>query len=186
MEKNKTIIIGESGSGKSYKAIKMAIENKGTTIITSGCTKRSIYEDFYPELKDFVLKECCVPFKIEDGKKYFIESDKTLNKDALSKECVTLANSVIFGSSWGDLSNDENAMVIFDDGAWDCRDDRLFLLECFNQIKCQIVITVQDWDSILGLNAQDAAIARKPNIFSGMQNDILGSWIIENISKERS
>ena len=152
----------------------MALNNKGTTIIVNGCTKRSAYEDFYPELKEFVLKNCNYHFNVEDGKKYFTETDKLFNKN-----CVTLANSVIFGSTWGDLSNDENAMVVFDDGAWECQDNKLFILECFKQVKCQIVITVQDWDSILGLNTQDTVFARKPNIFSGIQNDILGSWIIK-------
>lgn len=178
MDSNKTIIIGESGSGKSSRVIEMALENKGTTIITNGCTKRSAHEDFYPELKDFILKDCSRPFKVETGKKYFVETDEPLDKN-----CVKLADSVIFGSSWGDLSNDENAMVIFDDGAWECQDDKLFTLECFKQVKCQIVITVQDWDSILGLNTQDTVIARKPNIFSGIQNDILGSWSIRNIKE---
>ena len=72
LKRYKTIIIGEAGSGKSYEAIKMALNNKGTTIIVNGCTKRSAYEDFYPELKEFVLKNCNYHFDVEDGKKYML------------------------------------------------------------------------------------------------------------------
>lgn len=50
--KNKKIIIGKSGSGNSYTALLLALQNKHTTIIGNGVTGISRYID------DWSIIEC--------------------------------------------------------------------------------------------------------------------------------
>lgn len=57
LKKNKTIIIGESGSGKSYTALNIALKKKGTTFICNGCVSKSYYEKSFPSLKEYEDKD---------------------------------------------------------------------------------------------------------------------------------
>ena len=57
LKKNKTIIIGKSGMGKSDMALDLALKKKGTIIICNGCVDKSYYEENFPKLKDFEKKE---------------------------------------------------------------------------------------------------------------------------------
>ena len=54
---DKIIIMGKSGSGKSFMAMQLAVNNKGTTILANGCEiayKSYMESTYYPSIKDFV------------------------------------------------------------------------------------------------------------------------------------
>lgn len=57
-KKNKTIIIGKSGTGKSNRALNLALKKKGTTIVYNGCIDKSYYEEkFTDKALDDIYKE---------------------------------------------------------------------------------------------------------------------------------
>ena len=71
----KIIIIGNSGTGKSYKALNMAIKNRGTTIIANGIYGAKNHIDYiegtFPELKKFQKKDATRCFCAQKGEKYY-------------------------------------------------------------------------------------------------------------------
>ena len=72
LKKNKTIIIGESGSGKSYTALNIALKKKGTTFICNGCVSKSYYEKSFPSLKEYEDKDGAYNFIPQRNGKYYI------------------------------------------------------------------------------------------------------------------
>ena len=54
--KNKIIIIGEYGSGKSYQALNLMSDKKGTCIICNGSASISTYKANFPTLGDYAKK----------------------------------------------------------------------------------------------------------------------------------
>lgn len=51
---DKIIIMGKSGSGKSFMAMQLAVNNKGTTILANGCEiayKSYMESTYYPSIK---------------------------------------------------------------------------------------------------------------------------------------
>lgn len=53
---NKIIIIGDYGSGKSYKALNLMSGKKGTCIICNGSVSISTYKANFPTLGDYAKK----------------------------------------------------------------------------------------------------------------------------------
>lgn len=54
--KNKIIIIGEYGSGKSYQALNLMSDKNGTCIICNGSVSISTYKANFPILGDYAEK----------------------------------------------------------------------------------------------------------------------------------
>ena len=54
--KNKIIIIGEYGSGKSYEALNLMSDKNGTCIICNGSVSISTYKANFPTLGDYAEK----------------------------------------------------------------------------------------------------------------------------------
>lgn len=168
--KNKTIIMGRSGSGKSFKAINMAIQNKGTTIITNGCCDMERYTEVFPLLKTkFSAMEGDRAFAAEHNRNYFIEHN-TLDNDSAG-----FVNALIFGCGFGSYGKDKHAMAIFDDGAWYAQKNKLLVLWQFSHEKCQIVITVDSWEDLLDMSENE--------ITDEMKNDILKYWNVVHCEK---
>lgn len=76
---DKIIIMGKSGSGKSFMAMQLAVNNKGTTILANGCEiayKSYMESTYYPSIKDFVKETYYCLFTIKKGEKYFVEETR--------------------------------------------------------------------------------------------------------------
>ena len=59
-------------------------------------------------------------------------------------------------SEYNILRNDKKAMIVYDDNSWNYQGekDRIELLKKLSQIKCQVVITVDCWDDLIGKNTR--------------------------------
>lgn len=167
--KNKKIIIGKSGSGKSYTALLLALQNKHTTIIGNGVTGISRYIDDFSELSDFTEKIYNPVFSIQKDSKYFINCAKN------SADGVKFINSIIFGCDYGVLKNDKDAAIVYDDGLWNYQENQLLALWKLSHTRCKIIITVDSWEELLHIPEKE--------ITSKMKSDILKKWsIIECIN----
>ena len=72
--KNKIIIIGEYGSGKSYEALNLMSDKKGTCIICNGSVSISTYKANFPTLGDYAEKSNGQCFPVEQGEKYYLRT----------------------------------------------------------------------------------------------------------------
>lgn len=162
--KNKTIIMGQSGSGKSYHAMEQAIKNKGTTIIVNGSCGKDRYKNDFPKLEDFISKDSNRSFTLENGKKYFIEYNSDINYS------VPFVDALILGCDFGMIQNDKNAMVVFDDGSWHNQSNKLLKLWQYSHVKCGIIIVVDNFANLFDINEE--------NLTDKMKNDILKYWNI--------
>ena len=185
--KNKIIIIGEKESGKTCEAMRIAITNKGTTVFTSKELIDEVEKKYnygYPlNKKSFHLKSKRIfychraneKFGIMPKTKYFVEyrKEKYLCQSYYSPEeadGTKFINELIFGCSWGNLQDDQSAMVIFD-GTWTYQENPLLRLWQFYLMNCQIVITVKSWEELLGLP--------KEQITQQMIDDIYDKWQVQ-------
>lgn len=162
--KNKKIIIGKNGSGKSYTALLLALQNKHTTIIGNGVTGISRYIDDFSELSDFTEKIYNPVFSIQKDSKYFINCAKN------SADGVKFINSIIFGCDYGTLKNDKDALIVYDDGLWDCQENHLLTLWKLSHVKCEIIIVVNSLSDLLHIPEKE--------ITEQMKADIQKRWSI--------
>lgn len=150
--KNKTIYIGPSGSGKSYKALSKTVKNKGTTVIVNYAAQKSTYEKAFPELQTFEEKDGRYNFAVKQGGKYYSHN---LLSHKHAKHTAEFAKALITGCDYGNLKEDENAMVLFDDGSWDRIPDKLLTLWQLSHVNCGISITVDSINDLLDLRDSD-------------------------------
>ena len=88
---------------------------------------------------------------IKKGEKYFVEE----TRPAVCRN-VELINTMALHSDYNILRNDKKAMIVYDDNSWNYQGekDRIELLKKLSQIKCQVVITVDCWDDLIGKNTR--------------------------------
>ena len=141
--KNKTIILGKPGSGKSYTAVEKALKNKGTTLIVNACCGKSYYERDFPQLRAYEEKESNVSFSIKNNEKYYIPH--------ANESTVGFANALIFGCGYGKLQDDKHATVLFDDGSWLYQKDKILTFWQLTHVKCGIVIVCNQLSDVFGL-----------------------------------
>lgn len=145
---NKNIFIGKSGSGKSFKAIKEALSNEGTTIIVNGCVNKKWYEEKFPQLKNYKEINSNEPLAIKNGEKYYIFSPSAHNR-TYNRTYQNKINSIIFDSKSVCLQDDPCALIMFDDGSWERYGESMIsLLEKLTHVKCGIIIVVQSAGSL--------------------------------------
>ena len=100
LKKNKTIIIGKSGTGKSNMALDLALKKRGTTIICNGSVTKSYYEENFPKLKEYENKDSHYNFVPKRSGKYYI----------CTNDCNSGAeflNALIHGCDYGHFENDK-------------------------------------------------------------------------------
>lgn len=151
---DKIIIMGKSGSGKSSMAMQLAVDNKGTTLLANGSPlayKYYMESTYYPSIKGFIKENYDRLFTIKKGEKYFVEETRP---DIYRN--MELINIMAFRSDYDVLRNDKHAMIIYEDGSWNYQagKDRIKLLQKLSQIKCQVVLTVNCWDDLIGKNVR--------------------------------
>lgn len=150
LKKNKIIIIGKSGTGKSYMALEFALllKENGTSIICNGCVDKSRYEENFPELKEYENKDRHHNFVAERDGKYYICTEK-------SKSIVEFLNALIYGCDYEKLGNDEKATIIYDDDAWKASDNNLLTLWRLSHTDCGIIITADSICDILKISENE-------------------------------
>jgi len=144
--KNKTIYIGPSGSGKSYKALEKVVKNKGTTIILNYSKSKNAYEDSFLELKNFEERDGRDAFEIKLNGKYFITNQVIAEQSAHATEFV---RSLIQLLDFIDLKTVKKIRVLFDDGSWNRIPDKVLMLWQLSHIECGISITVNSSEELL-------------------------------------
>jgi len=150
LKKNKTIIIGESGSGKSYTALNIALKRKGTTFICNGCVSKSYYEKSFPSLKEYEDKDGAYNFIPQRNGKYYIY--KSLRQFVPDSEFL---HALILGCDYGYFGNDRNATFVFDDNAWVASNSNLLTLWQLSHVDCRIIITADSICDILKIKEND-------------------------------
>lgn len=168
LKKNKTIIIGKSGTGKSSLALKLGLQKKGTTIICNGCVDKSYYEKNFPCLKEYENKDGSYNFVAKKGKKYYICA-----KDC--KSATGFINALIHGCDYGKLGNDKSATVIYDDEAWVASENNLLTLWQLSHTDCGIIITADSICDVLKINETE--------LTEKMMKDISKYWNIVKLVK---
>lgn len=147
-KKNKTIIIGKSGNGKSFMALELGLKRKGTTVICNGHVDKSYYAKNFPDLKEYENKDNKYSFIAEKGGKYYI----------CAKGCnstIEFINALIHGCGYGKLGNDKKATIIYDDGAWEDSKNNLITLWQLSHMDCGIIITADSIYDILKVNENE-------------------------------
>ena len=166
MKYYKTIYIGPTGSGKSYKAINQAINNEGTTILVNGCVDKSYYQKAFPAIRKFNTLNVLNSrrsININNGNKYYIYNDYLDN----DKNYLNIAKSIALNL----VEDEENALVLFDDNSWnDFRGEKETVFEKLTQNACGISIVVQhpcelfdEWDEAK-VSEKLSSISKKWNI----------------------
>ena len=150
LKKNKTIIIGESGSGKSYTALNIALKKKGTTFICNGCVSKSYYEKSFPSLKEYEDKDGAYNFIPQRNGKYYIY--KSLRQFVPDSEFL---HALILVCDYGYFGNDRNATFVFDDNAWVASNSNLLTLWQLSHVDCRIIITADSICDILKIKEND-------------------------------
>lgn len=153
--KNHTIIIGRSGTGKSTIALNMANRNRGTTVVVGNSL------DFYPPLdakigakkipnlltdSNFIKKSPYTSFTVVPGSKFFI--DTYVYPCDCRYYATSFVNAIINGCDYGNLSSDKNAMIVMD-SCWTgivpdnyhYNENPLLRLWQYEHAKCKIVLT---------------------------------------------
>ena len=142
-KKNKIIIVGKNGTGKSFKALELALKKKGITIICNGGTDKNRYEDDFPCLKKYEDKDSHYSFTVEKDGKYYICA-----KDYKST-ATEFVNALILGCGYGNLGHDKNATVVYDDSAWGASKNNILTLWQLSHVDCNIIITADSLSEIL-------------------------------------
>lgn len=171
--KNKTIILGKPGSGKSYTAVEKALKNKGTTLIVNTCCGKDHYERDFPQLRVFDEKDAKISFPIRDNGKYYIPY--------ANESTIGFANALIFGCDYGKLQDDKHAAVIFDDGSWLHQKEKMLTFWQLTHVKCGIIIVCDQLSDVFGLCSNH-------NLSKDMLADISKFWNILhcNMPKEKA
>lgn len=148
LKKNKTIIIGKSGTGKSYMALDLALKKKGTSIICNGCVDKSYYEENFPKLKEYENKDGAYTFVPKRNGKYYIFTNGC-------KSGAGFLDALIHGCDYGHFENDKNATFVYDDNAWVTANNNLLTLWQLSHTDCGIIITADSICDILKLNENE-------------------------------
>lgn len=145
MNRNKRIIIiGKSGTGKSKTCFDLAKKYVGTVIYLSDCCLAENYYQKFGALNNFEVHQLSKTIRLQDGKKYFFVP----------------ANNNHIGNMIPLLGLDKNndftqnlhgkSLLIIDDGLWERCADKTLLLWKLSYSSMDIVITVSDWNELLG------------------------------------
>lgn len=148
LKKNKTIIIGKSGTGKSNMALDLALKKRGTTIICNGSVTKSYYEENFPKLKEYENKDSHYNFIPKRSGKYYI----------CTNDCNSGAeflNALIHGCDYGHFENDKNATFVYDDNAWINAGNNMLTLWQLSHTDCGIIITADSICDILRINENE-------------------------------
>lgn len=148
-KKSKIIIVGRSGTGKSFRALELALKKKGTTIICNGSTDKKRYEESFPCLKEYEDKDSHYSFAVEKDGKYYICA-----KDYKST-ATEFVNALILGCSYGNLGHDKNATVVYDDSAWVASKNNILTLWQLSHADCNIIITADSLSEILKIKPSE-------------------------------
>ena len=144
----KVIILGKSGSGKSFLGLSLIKKySKGTVIVGSCANKQEYIEKGFGFLKDYTDHNCINPLIIETGKKYFF-SDPTSQRYGTGE-----MNAIISGCGYGDFSQDKKATIFYDDGTW-YRNTAIDLWK-MSHCKCNILISANSLGDILQISDND-------------------------------
>lgn len=165
LKKNKTIIIGKSGTGKSYMALDLALKKTGTTIICNGCVDKSYYEENFPKLKEYENKDGAYAFNPKRNGKYYICTNGCKSGDGF-----LFLDALIHGCDYGHFENDKNATFVYDDGAWVTDNNNLLTLWQLSHTDCGIIITADSICDILKI--------RENELTEEMTKDISKYWDI--------
>lgn len=172
LKKNKTIIIGKNGVGKSYMALDRALKKKGISIICNGSVDKSYYEENFPKLKEYENKDGHYNYVIESDGKYYIYTEKC-------KPGTEFLNALIHGCDYGKLGNNKKATIVYDDNAWVASDNNLLTLWQLSHTDCGIIITANSICDILKINENE--------LTEKMIKDISKYWdIIELVNLEKA
>lgn len=147
-KKNKIIIIGKSGTGKSYMALDIALKKKGMTIICNGCVDKSYYEENFPKLKEYENKDAAYTFTSERNGKYYICTNEY-------KPGVGFLNALIHGCDYGHFGKDKNTTFVYDDNAWAAVNNKLLTLWQLSHTDCGIIITADSVCDILQISENE-------------------------------
>lgn len=173
---SKTIIIGPPGSGKSYHTLQLVSEyissDEGKTVfIADISTGLSAYIEKFPILKEFISADGMHSFNIENGKKYFVNGKEL--PAAYYSSLAEYTNSIIFGCDYGELHNNKNALIIYEDGVWNYQSNPLLTLWKLSHTLCNIIITVDSWSDLLRIPENE--------ISDKMKEDIVKDWSVINV-----
>ena len=168
LKKNKTIIIGKSGTGKSNMSLDLALKKRGTTIICNGSVTKSYYEENFPKLKEYENKDSHYNFVPKRSGKYYI----------CTNDCNSGAeflNALIHGCDYGHFENDKNATFVYDDNAWINAGNNMLTLWQLSHTDCGIIITADSICDILRINENE--------LTEKMIKDISKYWDIVKLVK---
>ena len=127
LKKNKTIIIGKSGTGKSNMALD---------------------EENFPKLKEYENKDSHYNFVPKrNGKYYICTNDCNSGAEFL--------NALIHGCDYGNFENDKNATFVYDDNAWINAGNNMLTLWQLSHTDCGIIITADSICDILRINENE-------------------------------
>lgn len=164
--KNKKIIIGKNGSGKTYTALLYALKNNNTVVIGNYFEKLIQYISDFPKLSDYLEVDYNSSFPIRKNSKYYINGFKYSSRI----EIVDFLNSIIFGCDYGTLKNDKDALIVYDGDLWNCQENHLLTLWKLSHVKCEIIIVVNSLSDLLHIPEKE--------ITEQMKADIRKRWSI--------
>lgn len=162
--KNKTIIVGACGSGTSHLALQMALKNTGTTMIVNGILRKEKYETEFPVLESFEEKNGSTSFRVNKNGKYYLSELVRVKHQNLTQ----FAKSVILGCDYGDLKEEKEALVVYDDGIWSVEEDKLQTLWQLSHTKCGIIIVTQNLSDFFGI--------KNNQLTNDMLSDVKKHW----------
>ena len=147
-KKNKIIIIGKSGTGKSQLALELGLKKLGTTIICNGSVDKSYYEKMFQNLKEFENKDGSYTFTPEKNRKYYIRTDNC-------KSAIGFVNALIRGCDYETLGTDKKATIIYDDNAWGDSENNMLTLWQLSHTDCKIIITAESLCDVLKIDESE-------------------------------
>lgn len=178
--KNKTILIGQSGCGKTIEVMNIAKKSRGTTIIVNGCRKRDSYLSSYPFLKEYIDLHLDRSFSVEIGKKYYVSNNEFPEYRCGSSRFFTdelmhkIFMSQIYTEKEKKFMSNKSDLIIFDDGIWTLGKYGLKYLWQLSHAKARIVITAECLEDVFQEDNSE--------LNGEMVKDITRYWNIINLS----
>ena len=150
--KDKYIILGDTGSGKSIYAHKLIQKNNGTTVIFNGVSEKNHYLNDLPFLKSFIQMDTDRPVQIIKDGKYYITNYKNNKFTGMD-----IFMDIMFNENYGSIAYDPAAFIVCDDLMWQFsvrqnKIDAAMLLWRLSHADCGVVITGQKFSDILNVN----------------------------------
>ena len=184
-KRNKIMIVGATGLGKSYLALETGLRKKDTTVIIDYCGDKGCYEKYFPELKDYMsydIDNC--PSSIKKNGKYYIGAaspDLASGRNPFPSfsGILYMVNFLAYENKHY-MKDDRAATIILDsiESSFPLQDhnnhnyvDDLISLA---SAEANIIIVGQSLSSILDLKESD--------ITDEIMNRILDNWIIVDIT----